>query len=263
MAGLRIGWLATHDRDLLARLAAFKDYTTICSSAPSEILSIIALRARCQVLARSRGHHRRQPRAARRLLRRLGRSVHLGPAPRWLDRVRAADRPGRPDRRLGRRARRRPRASCSPRVPCSSTRAITSGSASAGPICLRRSAASRRSPKGRSVDPVGPPRKLAGSTERPPSRRPRRGRQRPTRATTRRCRRGRSRGEASAARRGAPTARDGRGRWRRPTPAPMRRSPAVIPVESQPGLESISATPTPTASATTNAIGRRRSAITS
>ena len=41
MAGLRIGWLATHDRDLLARVAAFKDYTTICSSAPSEILALI------------------------------------------------------------------------------------------------------------------------------------------------------------------------------------------------------------------------------
>jgi len=55
MAGLRIGWLATNDRDLLARIAAFKDYTTICSSGPSEILAIIALRARVTVLARSRG----------------------------------------------------------------------------------------------------------------------------------------------------------------------------------------------------------------
>jgi aspartate/methionine/tyrosine aminotransferase len=54
MAGLRIGWLASHDRDLLARVAAFKDYTTICSSAPAEILSIVALRARAEVLARSR-----------------------------------------------------------------------------------------------------------------------------------------------------------------------------------------------------------------
>lgn len=54
MAGLRIGWLATHDADLLARVARFKDYTTICSSAPSEILSIMALRARDQVLGRSR-----------------------------------------------------------------------------------------------------------------------------------------------------------------------------------------------------------------
>jgi aspartate/methionine/tyrosine aminotransferase len=54
MAGLRIGWLATHDRALLSRVAGFKDYTTICCSAPAEILSIIALRARDQVLGRSR-----------------------------------------------------------------------------------------------------------------------------------------------------------------------------------------------------------------
>jgi aspartate/methionine/tyrosine aminotransferase len=54
LAGLRIGWLATHDRDLLDRVARFKDYTTICSSAPSEILAIIALRARDRVLDRSR-----------------------------------------------------------------------------------------------------------------------------------------------------------------------------------------------------------------
>jgi aspartate/methionine/tyrosine aminotransferase len=54
MAGLRIGWLATRDRDLLARCAAFKDYTTICSSAPSEILALIGLRARDTVLDRSR-----------------------------------------------------------------------------------------------------------------------------------------------------------------------------------------------------------------
>ena len=55
MAGLRIGWLATRDRELLGRVAAFKDYTTICSSAPSEILAIIALRAGAKVLERSRG----------------------------------------------------------------------------------------------------------------------------------------------------------------------------------------------------------------
>ncbi|HEY7132796.1 MAG TPA: aminotransferase class I/II-fold pyridoxal phosphate-dependent enzyme [Candidatus Limnocylindrales bacterium] len=54
MAGLRIGWLATRDRELLARCAAFKDYTTICSAAPSEILALIGLRARTEVLARSR-----------------------------------------------------------------------------------------------------------------------------------------------------------------------------------------------------------------
>jgi len=54
MAGLRIGWLATTDHELLARVASFKDYTTICSSAPAEVLAIIALRARVAVLDRSR-----------------------------------------------------------------------------------------------------------------------------------------------------------------------------------------------------------------
>ncbi|HEX5826220.1 MAG TPA: aminotransferase class I/II-fold pyridoxal phosphate-dependent enzyme, partial [Candidatus Limnocylindrales bacterium] len=54
LAGLRIGWLATRDRDLLERCARFKDYLTICSSAPSEILALIALRARDAVLDRSR-----------------------------------------------------------------------------------------------------------------------------------------------------------------------------------------------------------------
>jgi aspartate/methionine/tyrosine aminotransferase len=54
LAGLRIGWLASRDRDLLARCAAFKDYSSICPAAPSEVLGLIALRARDAVLARSR-----------------------------------------------------------------------------------------------------------------------------------------------------------------------------------------------------------------
>lgn len=55
LAGLRIGWIATQDQTLLAQAAAYKDYTTICNSAPSEILALIALRAREQVLARCLG----------------------------------------------------------------------------------------------------------------------------------------------------------------------------------------------------------------
>lgn len=55
LAGLRIGWLATHDTALLDRAARFKDYTTICNAAPSELLALIALRARGEVLGRSRG----------------------------------------------------------------------------------------------------------------------------------------------------------------------------------------------------------------
>jgi aspartate/methionine/tyrosine aminotransferase len=54
LAGLRVGWLATHDADLLRRISAFKDYTSICNSAPSEILALIALRAKEQLLARNR-----------------------------------------------------------------------------------------------------------------------------------------------------------------------------------------------------------------
>ncbi len=53
LPGLRIGWLATRDHALYQRLAAFKDYTTICNSAPSEFLSIVALRQREQIVKRN------------------------------------------------------------------------------------------------------------------------------------------------------------------------------------------------------------------
>ncbi len=52
MAGARIGWLVTRDKSLLATMAAFKDYTTICGSAPSEVLAIIALRAKDAIISR-------------------------------------------------------------------------------------------------------------------------------------------------------------------------------------------------------------------
>lgn len=55
LAGLRIGWIASRNAALLDRIARLKDYTTICSSAPSEILALMALRARDRVLDRSRG----------------------------------------------------------------------------------------------------------------------------------------------------------------------------------------------------------------
>jgi aspartate/methionine/tyrosine aminotransferase len=53
LAGLRIGWIATHQAELLQRMAALKDYTTICNSAPSEFLSEIALRHREQLADRN------------------------------------------------------------------------------------------------------------------------------------------------------------------------------------------------------------------
>lgn len=54
LAGLRIGWLATRRKDLLAQIGYWKDYNSICPPAPSEILAIIALRARDQILIRNR-----------------------------------------------------------------------------------------------------------------------------------------------------------------------------------------------------------------
>ncbi len=54
LPGLRIGWIACRDRALLDRLAAFKDYTTICCSAPSELLAIAALESLDAVLDRTR-----------------------------------------------------------------------------------------------------------------------------------------------------------------------------------------------------------------
>ena len=52
--GLRLGWLVTRDEGLMAKLKALKDYTTICGSAPSEILGLAVLRQRAAVVARSR-----------------------------------------------------------------------------------------------------------------------------------------------------------------------------------------------------------------
>ena len=53
LPGLRIGWLANRDNQLRQRWTTFKDYTTICNSAPSEILALIALNARRQILRRN------------------------------------------------------------------------------------------------------------------------------------------------------------------------------------------------------------------
>ncbi len=53
LAGLRIGWIATHDQNVYARMAAMKDYTTICNSAPSEFLAELALRHREKLLDRN------------------------------------------------------------------------------------------------------------------------------------------------------------------------------------------------------------------
>jgi aspartate/methionine/tyrosine aminotransferase len=53
LPGLRLGWLATQESALIERWLAFKDYTTICSSAPSEILGLMALQNKERILQRN------------------------------------------------------------------------------------------------------------------------------------------------------------------------------------------------------------------
>ena len=53
LPGLRIGWLATQETALTQAFLAFKDYTTICNSAPSEILGLMALRNQKTILTRN------------------------------------------------------------------------------------------------------------------------------------------------------------------------------------------------------------------
>jgi aspartate/methionine/tyrosine aminotransferase len=59
LAGLRIGWVATRNAALRERMAALKDYTTICCSAPSEFLAELALRHREHLVQRNLGIIRR------------------------------------------------------------------------------------------------------------------------------------------------------------------------------------------------------------
>lgn len=54
LPGLRLGWLASCDRDALRRIIDLKHYTTICSSAPSELLAAVALRHRDVLADRNR-----------------------------------------------------------------------------------------------------------------------------------------------------------------------------------------------------------------
>ena len=53
LAGLRIGWIATHNTPLLEQMAAWKDYTTICSSAPSEMLGTLAIHHGARLVRRN------------------------------------------------------------------------------------------------------------------------------------------------------------------------------------------------------------------
>jgi aspartate/methionine/tyrosine aminotransferase len=54
LPGLRIGWLASNDRELLERLERRKHYTSICNAGPSEQLATIALCAAERIRTRNR-----------------------------------------------------------------------------------------------------------------------------------------------------------------------------------------------------------------
>ncbi len=53
LPGLRIGWIACQNRDVLSRMERMKHYLSICNSGPSEHLARIALKARDRILARN------------------------------------------------------------------------------------------------------------------------------------------------------------------------------------------------------------------
>jgi len=53
LPGLRIGWIACQDHDLLSRMERLKHYLSICNSGPSERLAKIALLHRDKILARN------------------------------------------------------------------------------------------------------------------------------------------------------------------------------------------------------------------
>jgi len=53
MAGLRIGWIACQDKQLLQKLSRTKDYLSICNSGLSEVVSIIALKNKDRILEKN------------------------------------------------------------------------------------------------------------------------------------------------------------------------------------------------------------------
>ncbi len=53
LGGLRIGWSCIKDKNILNKVVSFKDYTTICCSAPSEMLSALALKNREKIIERN------------------------------------------------------------------------------------------------------------------------------------------------------------------------------------------------------------------
>ena len=53
LPGLRIGWIASQDLNLLHQMEKMKHYLSICNSSPSEFLAVIALQASADILSRN------------------------------------------------------------------------------------------------------------------------------------------------------------------------------------------------------------------
>jgi aspartate/methionine/tyrosine aminotransferase len=53
LPGLRIGWISTKNLEFLEKIKSFKDYTTICNSAPSEFLAKIAIKHQKSIVGRN------------------------------------------------------------------------------------------------------------------------------------------------------------------------------------------------------------------
>lgn len=53
LPGLRVGWIACADKELLSKMERMKHYLSICNSAPSERLALIAMKNRETIVARN------------------------------------------------------------------------------------------------------------------------------------------------------------------------------------------------------------------
>ncbi|NRB03257.1 MAG: aminotransferase class I/II-fold pyridoxal phosphate-dependent enzyme [Rhodobacteraceae bacterium] len=53
LPGLRVGWIACQDAEILSKMERLKHYLSICNSGPSERLTLIALRNKARILARN------------------------------------------------------------------------------------------------------------------------------------------------------------------------------------------------------------------
>ncbi len=53
LAGVRVGWIATHHKDLIRNMAQFKDYTSMSNSTTGEFLATLALQHREAIIERN------------------------------------------------------------------------------------------------------------------------------------------------------------------------------------------------------------------